>query len=397
MKTLLIAILSLGVCSSSHAQFGIGGKIQDHVNNQINNSIDQSIEGNKDKDENSSNQTETPITTTQTTPQDTAPKQTPNPQIKMYANYDFVPGEQIIFDDNMTDSKDGEFPPHWDLKAGQGVINKMADGPAFLLTDGNYCIVNPRMKTENYLSNNFTVEWDNYMTDGSGGTILFFNHDGEGYGEISTNTETVIYTTEGMILTGSMPEEMKYDNYYNKWHHYALGVKDGQLKIYVDQYRILVVPNMKITPLNLSFGGVGDPTYPITFKNVRIALGGNQNMLDKIISDGKFTTHAITFDVNKSTIKPESMGFINELSKWLHDNPTIKLEIDGHTDSDGEATGNQKLSEARAQSVKDQLVSMGVSADRLTTKGFGEEKPIDNNTTPEGKSNNRRVEFVVIK
>jgi outer membrane protein OmpA-like peptidoglycan-associated protein len=76
------------------------------------------------------------------------------------------------------------------------------------------------------------------------------------------------------------------------------------------------------------------------------------------------------------------------------DNPTINFSIEGHTDSDGDDANNQTLSEARGKSVMDKLVSMGISSNRLKSNGFGESKPIDNNSTPEGKANNRRVEFV---
>jgi outer membrane protein OmpA-like peptidoglycan-associated protein len=104
--------------------------------------------------------------------------------------------------------------------------------------------------------------------------------------------------------------------------------------------------------------------------------------------------HGILFDVDKATLRPESMGSINEIYNLLKKNSSLKFEIDGHTDNTGTSAHNLDLSQQRADAVKTQLVSMGIDASRLTTKGLGDTKPIDTNDTPEGKANNRRVEFL---
>ena len=104
--------------------------------------------------------------------------------------------------------------------------------------------------------------------------------------------------------------------------------------------------------------------------------------------------HGILFDLGKATLKPESMGSINQIFSLMKKQPDLKFEIDGHTDNTGVAAHNLTLSQQRAESVKTQLVNMGINGSRLTTKGFGDTKPISDNNTPEGKANNRRVEFV---
>jgi outer membrane protein OmpA-like peptidoglycan-associated protein len=88
------------------------------------------------------------------------------------------------------------------------------------------------------------------------------------------------------------------------------------------------------------------------------------------------------------------MGVINEIATLMKEHPDISFSVEGHTDSDGDADMNQTLSEDRAETVKNQLISMGISADRLSSKGFGESMPINTNSSPEGKAENRRVEFV---
>jgi outer membrane protein OmpA-like peptidoglycan-associated protein len=171
-------------------------------------------------------------------------------------------------------------------------------------------------------------------------------------------------------------------------------VKNTQLKVYIDQYRALTVPDMKTSADSFQIMGIGDHKTPLTFTNFRVASGGNQNMIGQKFTDAKIITYGINFDIDKSTLRPESMGTFNQIKRIMSDNPDLNFEIGGHTDNTGTAPHNLSLSQQRADAVKAQLVSMGIDGARLSTKGYGDTKPIAPNTTPEGKANNRRVEFV---
>lgn len=127
--------------------------------------------------------------------------------------------------------------------------------------------------------------------------------------------------------------------------------------------------------------------------NIRIAKG-TVPLYDRMITDGKFITYGITFDVGKATIKPESMTGLTRIVQLLNENPTLKFSIEGHTDNTGNAASNQKLSEQRSEAVVSKLVEMSIAADRLTASGKGQNNPIADNNSPEGRAKNRRVEFI---
>ena len=101
-----------------------------------------------------------------------------------------------------------------------------------------------------------------------------------------------------MILKEVTPAE-KNDAFFNKWHHCAMIFKNGQLKCYVDQYRVLVMPNTNIAPTSFGFEGIGNQDNPIIFNNFRLAAGGNMNMIGKKFTESKIVTHGINFDVDQ--------------------------------------------------------------------------------------------------
>ena len=116
--------------------------------------------------------------------------------------------------------------------------------------------------------------------------------------------------------------------------------------------------------------------------------------LAKEIKTQGYATIYINFDVDKSTIKPESQPAIDHVAQMLKDNPDLNLTIAGHTDSSGTWAHNKTLSENRAQAVLEALVNRGIAAGRLASVGYGQDKPIADNATEEGKAKNRRVELI---
>ncbi len=106
--------------------------------------------------------------------------------------------------------------------------------------------------------------------------------------------------------------------------------------------------------------------------------------------------NGIEFQSGKATIKKTSFGILDDIVKVMNENPSYKLSIKGHTDNAGKADKNQKLSEDRANAVKDYMVKKGVDEKRMTAQGFGQDKPVASNSTKAGKAKNRRVEFEVV-
>jgi outer membrane protein OmpA-like peptidoglycan-associated protein/tetratricopeptide (TPR) repeat protein len=104
----------------------------------------------------------------------------------------------------------------------------------------------------------------------------------------------------------------------------------------------------------------------------------------------------IFFDVNRYELKPESQAELDKVVQLLNENPTVKVQIEGHTDNVGTPADNQKLSENRARAVVNYLLTKGIAPARLTAKGFGASRPIADNKTEEGKAQNRRTELKVV-
>jgi hypothetical protein len=319
--------------------------------------------------------------------------------------YDFVPGEKIIFEDNQGGEENGEFPSRWDIAGGGSVENaSFGDQNVIWFKEAESCII-PFFKepSKDNLPDLFTVEFDcwfepeeycQYYVD-------FWDHKNQSESTIDIDPLIINANHAGINDVG----EGFYPGYEEKgeitsgyWRHMAISFNTRALKVYLDDARVVNIPNLGVNPEGLTIccdpmNTVGTQGINRFIKNIRIAEGAVK-LYDKLMQDGKIVTSGIRFDVNKATIKPESMGIINAIYDLLKDHPEINLSVEGHTDSDGDDSFNQDLSERRAQAVVDRLVTLGIEGSRLSSVGWGERQPAGPNSTSEGKAANRRVEFV---
>ncbi len=151
-----------------------------------------------------------------------------------------------------------------------------------------------------------------------------------------------------------------------------------------------IYPNVKFN--RMRFSGWDRYSAPYV-SNLKITTA-SPDTRSKLITEGKLVTYGITFDVNKADVKPESFGTLKSIADVLKENGPVRVKIIGHTDSDGDDAKNLELSQRRAQSVKNELVSkFGIDASRIETEGAGETTPVAPNDTPANKALNRRVEF----
>lgn len=388
----LILIMLISSCTISFGQFNLNIKKGKDL-------IKKVVEPKNDtKEENKSEIKEEKVDREQSTQ-----VQTGNVEWK---KFDFVPGDEIIFEDNQLGEKNGEFPSLWDLTKGT-IENAVMDGENVICfincnSNGGGGIV-PLMKNsaEDYLPEQFTIELDAYFEKPTASyriSLLDYKNQKNLDKTYQINKKWVRFEQneadgEG-ITKGVYPGYNSKDKSAPGWRHVSISFNTRALKLYIDDARILNIPNLGYNPTGVTLA-LHNPSGQIKgfVKNIRIAKGAVP-LYDKVVTDGKIVTTGIKFDVNKAIIKPESYGTINEIVKILKDKPEFKFRIEGHTDSDGDDAANLKLSEARAKAILEKLVELGINKDRLDYKGMGESNPVASNSTAEGKANNRRVEFI---
>lgn len=329
----------------------------------------------------------------------------------IYAKSDFVPGDEIIFEDLLIGEKLGEFPSMWDLKKGNAEVANVGGENAIHIE--RETMIMPYMKEKNYLPDVFTIEFDLYVPCRKSNGGKDNCQDNNAYNLNLVNAEDQnLFQMEWYNSTNNWEKNTRIDwNWLNErdrsvgeadfmfklsdFNHVSISFNKRALKFYINGVRVVNIPRCNAPSRFQLFSYQGDAKDERFIKNVRIAKGAVP-LYDRIMSDGKFISYGIMFDVGKSIIKPESMGEINRIVKLMTDNPDLKFSVEGHTDATGKAASNQTLSEARSKAIVDKLVELGIASNRFTAVGKGQNQPIADNSTSEGRAKNRRVEFVKI-
>jgi len=325
----------------------------------------------------------------------------------------FIPRENTLFEDDFSNSLSDTFPSGWHIKPYNAKayitgkychIDKEENKSALTikcLERYNHSLDNffsPAPDKFNYLPDSFTIQYDFYLYTPSATPVLYFgrNYDLEHIYIYHLDDNRWMAAASNMGNEYTSPIILADTPQFRKWLHFALSFSNRKLICYLGGKKILTINDYRYDPRKFMLSADGDGVVAIT--NVRVATGAyeveGKERFDKLLMGKKFVTHAIHFDFGKSKIKSGNIGFINQLADWLKQNTSVKLEIDGHTDNDGMPAANIKLSKERAEAVKKQLILNGIAMNRLTAKGYGDTRPIDTNTTPNGKANNRRVEFI---
>jgi len=319
-----------------------------------------------------------------------------------YAKSDFVPGDEIIFEDDLSSEKLGEFPSQWDLLQGNAEVASVG-GVKVIYFEAQETKIAPLMKNmERYLPDVFTLEFDFWCADhneqqegkwNEAYFAIFFDNEGNEVMKFRTENQRVNWyylpPGGGDMRSGEFNGDKQFTN---TWRHLSISFNKRAFKAYIDGSRVTNIPSMA-APVRFEIARDIYEDHLAYIKNIRVAKGAVP-LYDRLASDGKFITYGITFDIGKSTIKPESMGEINRIATLMKEKPELKFSVEGHTDSTGSAATNQTLSEARSQAVVDKLVGLGIARDRLKAAGKGQTAPIADNGTDEGRAKNRRVEFV---
>lgn len=316
----------------------------------------------------------------------------------VWANYDFVPGERVLFAEEFANDNVGDFPRRLEFVEGNMEVVEW-QGSRWLrgTTDGEF-----RINLPETLPERFTVEFEHAGESWSYPQVLVRFDGAEQDERTHHKVQIMTWNGSGSASGGGIlnaggdrvaigPSELVQNVPFT-----VRIMADGKyVKVYMNSTRVANVPNADLGRsgrIIVAFDGTQD--RPAFFRNFRVAAGGRK-LYDAIAAEGRVATQGIYFDTGSDRLRPESSPTLKEISDMLKEHPELRLSIEGHTDNVGQAAANQTLSEARAAAVRKHLVeTYGIDASRLEAAGLGATKPVSSNDTPEGRQSNRRVELV---
>lgn len=336
--------------------------------------------------------------------------------LKVYTNYDFVPGDRLILYDDFSVDNIGDFPAKWNTN-GSGEVVTLDDSPDKWLKLSNRTIYVPDLPET--LPEEYTIEFD-MITTGldkktSSTARLKLSLDdnnslrkGRNYAEMgipmAQYIDAGVYVYNYFNGENSVQNQIKKDvrNDILQLAHVAVAVNGKRYRMWMNERKLVDLPRF-IVPglikyLKFELNNMPSETTEsfVFITNVKLAEGG-EDLRSKLLKDGKFSTTGILFDSGSELIKPESYGTLKKIADALQQESGMNIMIVGHTDADGSDASNLELSKLRAASVMNALTNeFGIDENRLQTDGKGESIPVSDNGTAEGKAQNRRVEFIKI-
>lgn len=326
---------------------------------------------------------------------------------------DFVPGNVIIFEDDFSKDQQGDFPAAWDTN-GAGEIT-FINNEKWLRLGGKSTYI---PLTKETLPENYTVEFD-LLTNGLDGKtssqafLTLLIHENAGFtrsknwcmAELSVcqfiGNQGVVEKVENNKRQLRNQIGKDYRKAINGKSHISIAVNKTRMRVWLNDNKLVDVPRLVPNEANvfkIAVRGLRDEAGidDVFITNFNIAKTGEDNR-SKLITEGRLSTNAILFESGSATLKSESYPTIREIANVLQDNPEVRIKIIGHTDSDGPENTNDTLSRKRAEAVKQAMQNAyGIDSSRMQTDGMGERQPITPNTSPSGKAQNRRVEFIKI-
>jgi OmpA-OmpF porin, OOP family len=393
LSVALLCVALAALWSPAHAQFGfIGEKIKQKAQEKTEEAIDKAADGSENAEETAGEDAEG-------APKATAAAGTATSEdMALFTKYDFIPGDRVIFYDDLSSEELGEFPSRWRLDEGVFEIANQGGKNYILCTDEGG--IRPRTAV-GPLPPKYTIEMEFYVKSLEAKSHWFFikwyDADGSEIGNFAVrdHDRTNLRLGNDDLASKTLPAPLGPG-----LHTMRIMATQTTMKCYVDNERVANVPATEgFQPADIGVWmdpWLDEPANPMLIGTFRYAEGG-KTLKQQLDETGRIVSHGILFDSGSAKIKAESYKTLADIAKLLTDDPALKLSIEGHTDSDGTDEANLTLSQNRADAVRTYLIdAYKIDGGRLTAKGWGEGKPIDVNTTPEGKANNRRVEFVKV-